>query len=150
MQEMKLIIIKEISEFRFSIENIHISKFQILSQIMHDLKFQFKSHFTYDFKSKVSKVLILFQKFTNSSKNFFFKHKSTAIFIANLTFFKLKTFKTISKIINFSKENSFKHELTVIFVVNRTFFKLKIFKTISKIDDDVIELIDDDDKNLII
>ena len=35
---MKLIIIKEVSESRFSIENIHVSKSQTSSQIIHDLK----------------------------------------------------------------------------------------------------------------
>ena len=147
MQEVKLIIIKEISESRLSTENIHVSKSQTSSQIMHDSKSQFKSHFTHDLKSKASKILTLLQKLTNSSKKNFFKHKSTATFAANLTFFKLKIFKTISKITNFSKENFFKHESAATSADNRTLFKLKIFKIISKIDDDVIELIDDDDEN---
>ena len=150
MQEMKLIIIKRISKFRFSIENIHVSKFQTSFQIMHDSKFQFKFHFTHDFESKVSKTLTFFQKITNSLKKNFLKHESTATFAVNLTLFKLKIFKIISKITNFLKKNFFRYESTAIFVANLIFFKLKIFKIISKIDDDVIELIDDDNKNLII
>ena len=57
MQEMKFIIIKEISEFRLSIKNIYVSEFQTSSQIMHDLKFQFKFHFTHDLESKTLKIL---------------------------------------------------------------------------------------------
>ena len=147
MQEVKLIIIKKISEPRLSIENIHVSKFQTSSQIMHDSELQFKSHLTHNLEPKVSKILTLFQKLTNFSKKSFFKHESAAILAVNFTFFKLKIFKTISKITNSLKKNFFKHESTATFAVNLTFFKLKIFKTISKIDDDVIELIDDDDES---
>ena len=114
---------------------------------MHDSKFQIKLHFTHDFESKTLKTLTLLQKITNFSKNFFFKHESTATFAVNFTFFKLKIFKTISKITNSSEKSFFKHKLIITFVVNFTFFKSKIFKTTSKIDDDVIELIDDDDEN---
>ena len=147
MQEVKLIIIKKVSESRLSIENIHVLKSQTSSQIMHDSKFQFKFHFTHDLKSKASKILTFLQKITNFSKKSSFKHESTTIFVINFTFFKLKIFKTISKIINFSEKNFFRHKSATTFVVNLTLFKLKIFKTISKIDDDVIELINDDDEN---